>query len=297
MGEVSSARPAPSRRGCLYYGLLVPARIAALVYGGLLILFAAGQRQYIYYPVRASEAELSGLAGPMGLSMWRGGQGTLIGWRSRRSLLAAPRYRALVFHGNAGYALNRQYFVDGFFAAGKGLDWEVFLFEYPGYGARAGRPSEEAIKAAAVSAVESLWAENDAPLFLVGESLGSGVATCLAGRFPDRIAGVFLVTPFTTLADIAAHHYPFLPVRWLLRERYDAVADLARYAGPVAVLLAGRDEVIPARLGQRLFDGYAGPKRLWVQEAATHNTLDYDRHAEWWHEVAGFFIASQRTHP
>ncbi|MBU1692436.1 MAG: lysophospholipase [Verrucomicrobia bacterium] len=281
-------------RNWIHYGLVVPARIAALVYGGLLILFAIGQRQYIYYPVKRPESELAELAGRMGLSMWRDGEGAFTGWRTRRSLLAAPAYRAVVFHGNAGFALHRKYFVDGFSAAGDGLAWEVLLFEYPGYGARAGVPSEPNIQQAAATAVEALLAEDERPLFLVGESLGSGVAAHIAARFPERVAGLLLVTPFTSLADVAAHYYPFLPVRWLLRERYDAAGDLARYAGPVAVLLAGRDDVIPVRFGQRLFDGYSGPKRLWVQEAATHNTLDYDPHAAWWREVTGFLLEQAR---
>lgn len=284
--------PSASRRRWLYYGLVVPARIAALVMVGAVLMFLALQRRYTYFPMRATVPELAAAAGRAGLATWSDAGGRPIGWRTRRSLLAAPRYRAVVFHGNAGFALHRKHFVDGFSAAGDGLDWEVLLFEYPGYGAREGSPSEDAIQTAAAEAVPSLLAENDKPLFLVGESLGCGVAAHLAARFPGRIAGLFLVTPYTRLADIAAHHYPFLPVRWLLRERYDAAADLARYAGPVAVLLAGRDEVIPARLGQSLFDGYAGPKRLWVQEEAGHNTLDYDPRAEWWREVAGFLVES-----
>ncbi|MBP7829225.1 MAG: alpha/beta fold hydrolase [Kiritimatiellae bacterium] len=286
----------PHRRW-LYYGLVLPVRIAALVFAGAVLMFLALQRKYIYFPVRAPEAELSALAGRAGLADWRDAAGDLLGWRTRRSLLAAPKYRLAVFHGNAGFALHRQYFVDGFHAAGDGLQWEVLLFEYPGYGARPGRPSEKSIKSAAEAAVKSLLAEDDRPLFLAGESLGSGVAAWLAGRFPDRVAGLFLVTPMTRLADVAAHHYPFLPVRRLLREQYDAAGDLKRYAGPVAVLLAGRDEVVPAAIGRRLFDGYAGPKRLWVQEEAGHNTLDYDPRAEWWHEVAGFLTEKRKNPP
>ncbi|HOW98369.1 MAG TPA: alpha/beta fold hydrolase [Kiritimatiellia bacterium] len=287
------AGPSPERRRrALHYALVVPLRVALLVLAGLVIMFAAFQRRYIYYPMRGDPAAFAAAAGRAGLAAWSDARGRTIGWRTRRSLLAPPQCRAVVFHGNAGFALHRLYFVDGLSAAGEGLDWEVLLFEYPGYGAREGTPSESAIQAAAEEAVQSLLAENDKPLFLVGESLGCGVAAHLAARFPARIAGLFLVTPFTRLADIAAHHYPFLPVRWLLREKYDAASDLARFAGPVAVLLAGRDEVIPPRLGRALFDGYAGPKRLWVQEEAGHNSLDYEPGAGWWREVANFLVES-----
>ena len=88
---------------------------------------------------------------------------------------------------------------------------------------------------------------------------------------------------------------PFLPVQRILRERYDAAEDLKGYAGPVAVLLAGRDEIIPVKFGQRLFDGYPGPKRLWVQEDRGHNSLDYDPQAGWWREMTGFLIGPERV--
>lgn len=279
--------------GWMVKGLLMGLRIALLAYGGLVVLMALGQRQYIYFPVRASEADLFGLAGRMNLAPWRDPEGRVIGWRTRRALLEPPKYRVVIFHGNAGMALHRNYFVDGFGRVGEGLRWEVILFEYPGYGARPGKPTESAIKEAAVAAVKALLAEDDRPLYLVGESLGGGVATHVARQFPDRISGLLLVTPFNRLADVAAHHYPYLPVRWLLRERYDLQEDLAEYRGPVAVLLAGRDEVVPTRLGQKVYDSYQGPKRLWVQEGVTHNMLDVDPQSAWWGEVAGFWLGAR----
>lgn len=272
-------------------------RMGLLVYVGFLALLMGCQRHFIYYPVRGSEAELSAMAGRLGLAAWRDADGQLIGWRTRRALLAPPRFRALIFHGNAGFALHRTYFVDGFSAVGEGLAWEVLLFEYPGYGARPGHPSEQTFKQAAEAAARLLLAENDRPLFLVGESLGCAVATHLARQFPDRIAGLFLVTPFTRLTDVAAHHYPLFPIRWLMRDRYDAMADLAGYKGPLAVRLAGHDEVVPVRFGQRLFEGYTGPKRLWMESDSTHNTLDYDPQASWWREVVAFLLEQRINAP
>lgn len=270
------------------YGLFMSLRIAVLVYLGLLTLVAFGQRKYIYYPQRAPEGDLFERAARHGLAPWKDDAGTVIGWRTRRPLLTEPRRRMLVFHGNAGFALHRTYYVTGLSPLGKGFDWSVVLFEYPGYGARAGQPSEPVIKEAALSAARQLLAEDDRPLYLLGESLGGAVAAHVAGRLGDRIAGVVMITPMTRLADVAAAHYRFFPVRWLLREHYDAVQDIALYRGPLAVLLAGQDEVVPARLGQALYDGYTGPKRLWVQAEQTHNTLDLDRDNPWWDELHDF---------
>jgi len=126
------------------------------------------------------------------------------------------------------------------------------------------------------------------PVYLIGESLGSGVACHLAAVRPERIGGMLLVTPFTSLPDLAAQHYPAILTRWLLSERYDCAADLRSYAGPVAFLLAGQDEIVPTRLGQQLYDGYQGPKWLRIDARARHNTADYAPSAAWWGEVSGF---------
>jgi hypothetical protein len=114
------------------------------------------------------------------------------------------------------------------------------------------------------------------------------VASYLAGAFPEQVAGLLLVTPFTSLVDVAAHHYPFLPVRTLLSERYDSVEALSHYKGPVAFLLAGRDEVVPTILGRQLYDSYSGPKWLRVEARAGHNSIPFDPRAAWWGEISKF---------
>ncbi len=258
---------------------------------GVFIMLTALQRQLIYFPSKAQADVLSELASRMGLQAWRGNAGETIGWKSPGDPKA--RYRMLVFHGNAGYALNRGYFVTGLRALGN--QWDVFLFEYPGYGARGGTPSEVNFKATATQALEALLAIDSRPVFIIGESLGSGVASFLASTFPNNVAGLLLVTPFSSLADVAAYHYPFLPVRTLLSEHYDSREALSHYRGPVAFLLAGRDEVVTSELGQQLYDSYSGPKWLHVEEHAGHNTLPYDPDAPWWGEVSTFLTAATES--
>ena len=252
-------------------------------------MFATLQRQLVYFPQVEAEENLLRVASRVGLLDWRDEQDALIGWYSRPAA-DKPR-RVVVFHGNAGYALQREYYVSGFRAQGR--DWEVYLFEYPGYGARPGEPSESDIKQAAAAAVGLLLADRSGPLYLVGESLGSGVATYLAARFSDAIDGMLLVTPFTSLADVAAHHYRFLPVRALLSERYDSVEFLSQYSGPVAFLLAGNDEIVPPALGRQLYDGYQGPRWLHVEPGAGHNTLSFSPAAGWWREMSRFLTGDR----
>ena len=249
-------------------------------------MFAALQRQMIYYPTVAGEGELLKEAARVGLRPWRDGEGALIGLRAASS--GNARRRMLDFHGNAGFALHREYYVAGLEALDVG--WEVYLFEYPGYGARPGSPSEGSIKSAARRAFELLLGDDDRPVYLLGESLGSGVATYLAAAFPGQVAGMLLVTPFSSLPDVAAHHFRLLPARALLSERYDSMKALSDYRGPVAFLLAGRDEVVPTELGQRLHDHYTGPRWLRVIPGAGHNSLPMHRGADWWQDASAFLL-------
>ena len=265
----------------------------ALVWGlvlvGVIGIFATLQRQLIYFPTVVEEAVLDAEAARLDLSAWRNEQGQLVGWRTVAE--GSARRRILVFHGNAGLALQREYYVRGLQALRQG--WEVFLFEYPGYGSRAGEPSEQGIKSAAADALALLLGEDDSPVYLIGESLGSGVASHLAANFPSEVRGLLLVTPFSSLTDVAAHHYRLLPVRTLLRERYDSMAALPGYRGPVAFLLAGDDEVVPVALGQRLHDAYAGPKWLRIIPGAGHNTLPLHPGADWWRQVFDFLLQQE----
>lgn len=260
--------------------------VAAIVYVGISALMALFQNQLIYYPSRASASELEKMARGLGMEPWRDANGEIIGWNSKN---AAAANRLLIFHGNAGYALHRFYFVEGFTRVGGGNVWQVFVFEYPGYGARSGSPNEGEFKSAAEAAVVRMIEADERPIFLLGESIGAGVACHLAGEYPEKIAGLVLITPFPKLADVAAHHYPLLPVRLLLGNAYNCAEDLRKYRGPAAFLLAGRDEIIPSELGRALYESYAGPKKLWVQERARHNDLDYSPQAPWWQELTEYF--------
>lgn len=265
-------------------------------YVGLLLLLAVGQRTLIYLPSRAPANELLAIASAEGLAPWRNAAGEIIGWhRPRPVSTERAANRVIVFHGNAGYALNRTHFIEGLEGLEEGLLWEVYLFEYPGFGSRAGSPSEESITQAALAAVESLG--SDVPIYLVGESLGSGPASALAQRLPERFPGLLLVTPYSSLPDVAGVHYPFVPVRWLLRDQWDNVSALSGYPGRLGVILAAEDEVIPVAQGKRLYEAGRAAKRLWVMPNAGHNGLDFSPGANWWLEASEFLLARSLQRP
>ena len=256
---------------------------AATLYAGICVLAFLMQRRLLYFPDHMAEEVALSRAARLGLSPWRDERGTLRGWR------AVPdgpiRARLLVLHGNAGSALDRAYYPAALVPHGL----EVILFEYPGYGSRPGSPSLEALSSAAAEAVGSLAAEGPEPVWLLGESLGSGVASRAVALRPGVVQALLLVTPFARLTDVVRTHYPFLP-SFLLRDRYEPVSDLAGFVGPALVLIAGQDEVVSAGQGRLLFEALRGPKRLVVQEGSTHNGLDLRPGLPLWREAVAFLL-------
>lgn len=255
----------------------------------IIVLLAVFQRRLIYLPARMDEAAAIRDAGFSGLKPWRDAEGGIAGWRSANREQEGAN-RLVVFHGNAGSAMDREHYADGFEQLEQGSRWEVFLFEYPGYGARAGEPGRPEFTRAALAAVADLKRADARPVFLLGESIGAGTACDLAEAVPEQIAGLFLMTPFARLGDVGARHFPLFPVRRILRDRWDNVRALQNYRGPLAVMIAGEDEVVSPGQGELLFKSYAGPKRRWIDPRGTHNMLDLGRDAAWWREVSDFLL-------
>ena len=270
---------------------------AALLYVFLLVALTLLQRKLIYLPFHRSEPDMLRVASELRLAPWHDASGTIIGWKRTPAQSAAPANRLVVFHGNAGFALMRNHFVEGFDALDGGRLWEVYLFEYPGFGARPGKLGQVPFLEAGRAALDQLRAADTRPVYLLGESLGSGLACALARERPESVTGLFLLTPFTRLADVAQHHYPWIPVRMILRDPWDNSSAVAEYPGPLAVLLAGRDEVIPTALGRKLFESGRDPKRLWTETGAGHNELPFHLDAPWWREVSGFLLTQRRALP
>lgn len=264
--------------------LLRIALAAALVLAALLALAWLAQRRLLYFPSRHDLAAVTGAAQRLGLEPWTDAAGRFLGWRAPHPD-GAPVARAVVLHGNAGAALDRTYLRDVLQAPGL-PPFEVFLLEYPGYGARSGAPTEEAIVAAAVEAIDLLGP--GLPVLLVGESLGSAAAALAAAERPG-VAGLLLLTPVASITSLARRHYPFAP-SFLVRDAFRADRALPRYPGPVAFLVAGRDEVAPPDLARDLHAARAGPKRLWEEPDATHNTLRYRPEDPLWKDVTSFLL-------
>jgi hypothetical protein len=162
---------------------------------------------------------------------------------------AAPGAPVILhLHGNGGQAGDRAGAMAQFVAAG----FSVVLAGYRGYGGNPGAPSEEGLATDAAAHLAWVRARHPgAPLVLWGESLGTGLATRLAEGRTD-IAGLVLESPFTSVADIAAGQYPWLPARALLRHPFESLSRLPGIAAPVLVVHAEGDRVVPPEQGRRM---------------------------------------------
>jgi uncharacterized protein len=209
-----------------------------------------------------------------------------------------PKGTVIVVHGNAGAAWDRTYYSEAL----EPLGYRVFLYEYPGYGARPGEMSEATFASDLRQTVRDLALHGTPrPIFLWGESLGCSVcATALRDDTALPVAGLILLTPWADLRSVARHHYPMLPAATLLQDEYDSVANLRgwnRNSKPTAVILAGEDEIIPVSQGRRLFDSLRDPKRLWVFPGAGHNTWPMEPGERWWNETMQFVSSEAQQVP
>lgn len=175
----------------------------------------------------------------------------------------------LVCNGNGGDRSMRAPLA----AALNRIGLSVLLFDYRGYGGNPGSPSEAGVAADAHAARQWLAAQPDVDrVVYFGESLGAAVAIGLA--VPRPPAALVLRSPFTSLADVAAVHYRWLPARRLLLDRYPSLECIASVNAPVLVIAGDRDDIVPAVLSRRLYEAAAEPKRYVLVHGAGHNDLE-----------------------
>lgn len=217
-----------------------------------LLLYLLFQRKLLYYPTHHQETN--------GLAQWRH-EGELIGFARE---VPSPENVWLMMHGNGGQASDRAYALSSFSPRDS-----VFILEYPGYGKRGGRPSMKAFDAAAWEAWDLLKHRfPHTPLCVVSESIGSGPASILA-KHPDPPEKIVLIVPFDTLASVASHHFPFLPVGLMLRDKWDNVEALKNYRGCLEIFGARDDDIIPIAHSRLL--AQSKPGSLFHEIPGGHN--------------------------
>ena len=256
-----------------------------LGYGAIVGLAFAFQDQLLFQPSSRLLAtpEDAGMAyEPVRLETDDGE--TLHGW-----WIPAPdvsRGTLLFFHGNAGNISGRLESVQQF----RRLGLNVLIVDYRGYGQSTGTPSEQGLYRDAAACWEYLTAERGiapADIVVFGRSMGGGPATWLAARHPP--GALILESVFTTVPDVGAHHYSFLPVRALATNQFDNEARVAEIGAPTLHIHSREDRVVPFELGRRVYEAAAEPKQF-LEIQGGHND-GFLVSSEAYLETIGAFLA------
>ncbi|MFJ2458211.1 alpha/beta hydrolase [Pseudomonas neuropathica] len=246
--------------------------LVALIVAVYLVLCAAlffFQRSLIYFP---QPNAVSGSDSQLILSMPD----------ARVSVITRERVgpRALIYFGGNAEDVSRNLpeFAEAF------PDYAVYLLNYRGFGGSGGSPSEAAIAEDALALFDQVYASHP-QVAVVGRSLGSGVAVRLASQRP--VQQLILVTPYNSLEEIAARQYPWVPVQWLLKDRFESGKYAAHIRVPTLLLAASDDEVIPRASTQRLLENFPqGVAVLRVVPDSGHNSIsDRAQYLQWMKDV------------
>lgn len=228
---------------------------ALLLYMALAAIAFFAQRKMLYFPPSLYHPP------PIEMTEVRTTSGGL-GWYSPA---AQGRLTVMVFHGNASSIDSNTHIFRDLQAAGYGV-WSV---GYPGYPGTDGTPTQTNLTRAAMEQYEHLSGLGVENIVFYGTSLGSGVATQLAAHHQPEL--LILDTPFNSVLDMARGQMPFLPVTALLKDKWQSDKALAGLDVPLIWIHGTADRVIPISQGQKLYDGYTGPKSAYVLDGAGHN--------------------------
>ena len=225
------------------------------------------QRSHQYFPGRQGlTASAAGLAHVEDVRLTSSDGETLQAWYSPAQ---SGRATLLYFHGNGGEIADRA----ERFAAYQAQGFGVFFLSYRGYGASTGSPTEPGLIKDAHAAYDWLAARGIKPgeMMLVGESLGSGVAVQLAAERPVR--ALALEAPFASAANVAAMAYWWLPVRLLMKDKFESFAFIGKIKAPLLVIHGDLDGIVPLSEGRALFARANEPKEMVVVPGGSHVSI------------------------
>lgn len=222
------------------------------LYSVLVVAVYSSQRYLQYFPSHEDMA----LAGTETFQPLKTNAGVFLGYVKE---VPTPRKTILFFHGNGGEAIHRDWVKH----LDRNNDINIILAEYPGYGGSPGKPTEEAIFARALETFDEAQSRYNVPILVIGESLGTGVASYVASKRPA--VGLELIAPFTSAVDLASSIYWFMPVRFLMSDRFDSSRHLQNLTIPLRIVHGTNDEVIPVAHAQKLYERYPGENKAFEE--------------------------------
>lgn len=264
VAPVQSTPPRSLRRSGIRLTL-----IALKCYFLLLLIMMFFENYLVYHPVPAQELWVE----PKSLQVedvWLPTDyGKVHAWWALRRGDTPSNGAVLICHGNGG---NLSFLGDFYAGWQRELHLDVLAFDYPGFGKSEGRPTEASCYAAATAAFDWLIEQQGIPdkrIVLYGQSLGGGVALDLAVRRHCRC--LVLDRTFTSLPEVAQSHYPWLPVHWCMRNRFNNMAKIVWFKAPVFFAHGDVDTLIPVTHSERLFAAVTAPKQLLRCTGDNHN--------------------------
>lgn len=238
-----------------------------IAYGVIAALLVVFQEKLVYFP--GVGREMTATPRVAGIDFEDVELRTADGVRLHGWWAAAPQSKGavLVFHGNAGNVSHRI----GYLSMFVNMRYSVLMIDYRGFGRSDGFPSEQGTYHDATAAWKYVTADRGIDprrIIFFGESLGGGVATWLATQ--HRPSALVLASTFTSVPDLGADIYWWLPVHGLARIRYDNLERISRIEAPVFIAHSRDDESIAYRHGERLFAAARQPKAM-LTLAGGHN--------------------------
>ena len=249
--------------------------IVVMAYLSVVLIVYFGQSRLIYFP----QQQISNTPKDIGLDYTSVHIPTSDGETLHSWWIPVPDAKGTVlfFHGNAGNISHRINYLKMF----EQLGYNTLLFDYRGYGQSSGIPSESGTYLDAQAGwryVTETQGIAPAQIVLFGESLGGAVAARLAAR--EKPGMLVLASAFTSVPDMAAEIYPFLPVRWLARFHYNTLESLQSVTCPVFIAHSAEDEIVPFEQSQQLFKAAPEPKQFLFL-AGGHNTGFIFKQPDW----------------
>ena len=193
----------------------------------------------------------------------------LLGWYHKKN---SKNYKTILFlHGNTGSLENRIHKINHF----ENMNINFLIIAWRGFSGNKGNPTEKGLYEDAESAINWMKSEgietND--IIVYGESLGTGVATEIAQN--SNFAGVILESPFTSMIDAAKNKYPFFPIRFLLKDKYESDKKIKNIKSPLLIMHGEADKIVPFWMGKKMYDIANEPKYSYFTKHDNH-MMEYD---------------------